>query len=168
MNELLREAFRHNAWATKVLIAHCRDLTPDQLASTAQGTFGTVVDTLNHVVLSDAGYLPRSKVNRPAWSDEDRETADLAELDARVDETAGLWDAYLADPLPATDLLLLDQGAYETQASIPVVQALHHANVHREQVCAIITSCGLEPPDLQAWAYAEATGRARELRTPNG
>jgi uncharacterized damage-inducible protein DinB len=164
MDELLREAFRHNIWATRRLIAFCRDLTPGQLASTAQGSYGSILETLNHVIASDAGYLPRSKVNRPAWAGDDRDIKGLDELDARVDETARLWEVYLADPLDARHLLLLDGGAYEAQASVPIVQALHHGNVHREQVCAILTSLGIEPPDLQVWTYAEATGLARELR----
>jgi len=164
MDELLREAFRHNAWATRRLIAFCRDLTTEQLASTAPGTYGSILETLNHVIASDAGYLPRAKVNRPAWAGDDGDIKGLDELEARVDETARLWEVYMADPLDAGQVLLLDEGAYEAQASVPIVQALHHGNVHREQVCAILTSLGIEPPDLQAWAYAEATGRARELR----
>ena len=39
-------------------------------------------------------------------------------------------------------------------------------NAHREQICAILTSFGQEPPDIQPWAYADATGRGRE-RNPN-
>jgi uncharacterized damage-inducible protein DinB len=43
-----------------------------------------------------------------------------------------------------------------------VIQALHHGNPHREQICAILTGLGIEPPDIQARAYAEATDHARE------
>lgn len=163
MDEVLVEAFRHNAWATKTLIASCRKLTPEQLNATTQGTYGSVLETLNHIVASDAGYLPRAKVTRPAWAGDDRDIAGLEVLAARVDETTPLWEAYLQDPLPARHKLLLDEGAYEADASVPIVQALHHGNVHREQVCAILTSLGVGPPDLQVWAFAEATGRAREL-----
>jgi uncharacterized damage-inducible protein DinB len=165
MNELLREAFRHHVWATKRLIEFCGALTTEQLKSTSQGTYGSILATLNHLVAADAGYLPRPKVKRPAWSDEDGDIEGLDELAARVDETARLWDVYLSDPLDIGYLLLLDEGAYESQASIPIVQALHHGNVHREQVCAILTAIGVEPPDLQAWTWAEETGRARELNT---
>jgi hypothetical protein len=115
-------------------------------------------------VAADAGYLPRPKVKRPAWAGDDENVKGLDELEARIDETAPLWDAYLSDPLDVGYKLLLDEGAYESQSSIPIVQALHHGNVHREQVCAILTAIGIEPPDLQAWTWAEATGRARELR----
>lgn len=166
VDELLLEAFRHNAWATRRLLQFCRDLKPEQLTATAPGAFGTVVGTFNHLIYSDAGYLPRPKIKRPAWSDEEVEILDLGELEARVDETARLWEQYLADPLDATHRLSLDKGAYEAESSVPVVQALHHGNVHREQICSILTRLGLEPPDIQVWAYAEAAGRAREVTRP--
>lgn len=168
MDELLREAFRHNAWANQRLIAFCQELGPEQLDAKTQGTYGSIIETLNHIVASDAGYLPRKKVERPAWAGDDQNLKSLDELRSRVEEVARLWELYLADPLDARDPLLLDEGAYEAQASVPTVQALHHANVHREQVCAILTSLGIEPPDLQAWAWGEATGRARELHPPTG
>ena len=163
-DEFLLEAFRHNAWANKRLIDFCGALSEEQLQSTTVGTFGSILGTLNHLVAADAGYLPRTRVTRPEWAGDDATIVGLEELGRRVDETLPLWEGYLADPLDPRHLLSLDEGAYECQATVPVVQALHHANVHREQVCSIITSLGLEPPDLQAWAYAEATGRAREVR----
>ena len=163
MDEYLLEAFRHNVWANKRLIEFCRELTPEQMAATTQGTYGSILDTLNHVVASDAGYLPRPKIKRPEWAGDDQDIKGLDVLLARVEETVPLWERYLSDPLDAEHLLLLDEGAYEVQATIPVVQALHHGNVHREQVCSILTSLGIQPPDLQVWAYAEETGLAREL-----
>jgi uncharacterized damage-inducible protein DinB len=101
MDELLREAFRHNVWANQQLIAFCRDLPSEQLAAATTGTFGSVLETLNHIVASDAGYLPRLKVNRPDWAGNDSEIKEVDILRARVDQTAPLWEAYLADPLDA-------------------------------------------------------------------
>ena len=165
MDALLAEAFTHNAWATKRLLSFCRDLTPEQLNAPGIGTYGSILATFNHLIRSDAGYLPRLKIARPAWTDEDDDVviADLDALEARVDETAALWQEYLADPLDAERLLLLDEGTYECRSSVPIVQALHHGNSHREQICALITGFGLQPPDVQAWAFADETGRARFL-----
>ncbi len=44
-------------------------------------------------------------------------------------------------------------------AGIVLAQTLHHGNVHREQVCNVLTAQGLEPPDLSAWAFGYASGR---------
>jgi uncharacterized damage-inducible protein DinB len=165
MDELLLEAFRHNSWATKRLLGFCRELAPNQLNATATGTYGSIISTFNHLIYAEAGYLPRAKVTRPAWANGDEsDVSDLEELEGRVDETARLWEQYLSDPLDARYKVSLDEGAYEAESFVPIVQALHHGNVHREQVCSILTALGVEPPDLQVWAYAEATGHAREVR----
>jgi hypothetical protein len=44
------------------------------------------------------------------------------------------------------------------KAGVLIAQALHHANVHREQVSAVLTSLDLAPPDISGWAYGRATG----------
>jgi len=160
------EAFRHNAWATGRLLEFCGRLTPEQLQVTPAGTYGTILATLNHIISSDAGYLPKPKITRPDWAGGDDEISDFSALMARVDETAALWERYIADPLASDHNLSLDAGAYEAAAFVPIVQALHHGNAHREQVCAIVTALGFEPPDISVWAYAEAKGRAREVPAP--
>ena len=48
----------------------------------------------------------------------------------------------------------------------PSVQtmALHHGSAHREQICAILRDFGLDPPELQPWDFADATGRSRWVK----
>ena len=162
MNEALLDAFRHNSWATRQLLAACRSLATEQLTSPAMGSFGNILDTFNHIILSDAGYLRRLSGSAPAWVVDREESADLTELAARVDETERLWEQFLSEPIDAERMLILDQGTYEAHAGVLIAQALHHGNAHREQICAILTRFDFEPPDVQAWAYAEATGRGRE------
>jgi uncharacterized damage-inducible protein DinB len=162
MNETLREAFRHSAWATRALIAACRGLSDEQLRRPARG-FGSLLATLNHVVLSDAGYAAILTGVRPAWAADGNDTGDLDEIGARVDETAHLWERLLAEPFDAERLLVLDAGTYECRASLVVVQALQHASAHREQVRAGLAELGVKPPDLQPWAFADATGRSRQI-----
>ena len=41
--------------------------------------------------------------------------------------------------------------------------AINHANHHREQVCAILTGLGIQPPDIQAWEYAWSAERIWDL-----
>ena len=163
MNENLREAFRYGAWATRTLIAACRDLTVEQLGRPARG-FGSILATLNHVVLSDAAYVATLAGVRPEWAADDNVTADLDQLEARVDETARLWERFLVEATDAERLLSLDEGQYECHATVVFAQALHHANAHREQVRASLRGLGVKPPDVQPWEYALDTGRARWRR----
>ncbi len=69
MNGALLEAFRHNSWATRQLLAFCRDLSEEQLAASATGTYGSIRATFNHLVLSDGRYLRRLAGGAPAWVD---------------------------------------------------------------------------------------------------
>jgi len=58
----------------------------------------------------------------------------------------------------------VDRGAYEVRAGIFLAQALNHANHHRAQVCAMLKGLGVQPPDIQAWEYALASGRLWERK----
>ncbi len=165
VDDILLEAFRHNTWATKRLLAVCRNLSQDQLTlpGTAAGTERGILAILNHIVLAERGYVSR-RGDRPGWAEHKEDAADLTELELRVDENGRVWERYLSQPIDGRELISLDEGAYEAERSVLVVQALHHGNAHREQISAILTGLQVEPPDIQAWAYAEATGHARERR----
>ena len=162
MNEALLEAFRHNGWATKQLLASCRGLSEDQLASSAIGSFGGILATLNHLVLSDARYLLRLAGSGPAWAVDRDASADLDRLEEWVEGTEQLWEQFLSEPVDAERVIIVDEGARGVRAGVIVTQALHHGSAHREQICAILTGLGMQPPDVQAWAYAEVTGRMWE------
>ena len=54
MNEILIEAFRHKLWAMKTLIAACHDRSEDELTRPGP-RFGSILSTLNHLVLAVSG-----------------------------------------------------------------------------------------------------------------
>jgi hypothetical protein len=162
MNGALIEAFRHNAWATRYLLARCRDLSEEQLATSATGAYGDILATFNHYIAADAAYLRRlSGGEGPAWIDGD-ETDDFDVLSQWSDETAARWEQYLSQSIDAEKVYQVDDGLYEVRAGVIVTQALYHANIHREQICTILTGLGIEPPDMQPWEYAWDTGRIWE------
>jgi len=161
VNDTLLEIFRHNAWATKRLLEFCRELPESALTSTVPGTYGNILATFDHVVGSDGGYLRSLSGSTPEWVTDRIEASDLNVLDGRADELATLWEKFFAGPVDAGRVLLLDKGTYEVNAGIVIAQAPHHASIHREQICAILTSMGIEPPDIQPWGFADETGRSR-------
>jgi uncharacterized damage-inducible protein DinB len=162
VNGALVDAFRHNCWATKELLGFCRGLSEERLTSPATGTFGGIRDTFNHLVLADGDYFRALAGNAPPWVTDQDDGAQLEQLETRVGEMDQFWEAFLSEPIDADRAIILDQGTYEARAGVIVAQALHHANAHREQISAILTGFGMEPPDIQAWAYGEATGRGWE------
>ena len=54
---LMRDAFDHHVWASLLLMDTCLDLSPDQLETSAPGTYGTILSTMQHLVGADASYL---------------------------------------------------------------------------------------------------------------
>src|SRR5687767_5051044 len=54
---LLSDAFRHHIWATERVLEVCASLTPAQLEEPVPGTYGSIIDTLRHVVQADSFYL---------------------------------------------------------------------------------------------------------------
>ena len=152
----LVDAFAHSAWANLVLLDACRVLTDDQLRSTAPG-FGSILATFEHLLSSDVGYASCMGSPRVAWSEDELAVADLDELASRAEIAAQRWQELLSG-LDAERVLLLDDGRYEVRAGVVIAQALHHGSIHRGQVSAALTALGVEPPDIQPWAYADDTG----------
>jgi hypothetical protein len=74
--------------------------------------------------------------------------------------------ATLSKPIEVERVIIVDGATRGTRAGILIAQALNHANHHREQVCAILTGFGIEPPDIQAWQYAWHTERIWDLPKP--
>jgi uncharacterized damage-inducible protein DinB len=173
VNGALLDAFDHHAWATKQLLEFCRDLSAEQLITSGTGTYAGILETFNHLILSDARYLRRLAGSGPAWVDSeggadpgdvDLSGIDLGQLRSRVDEMEKLWRQLLPQPFDSEHLIILDQGAYQARAGVLVAQALFHGNAHREQISAILTAEGKQPPDIQGWAYGEATGRGGQRK----
>ncbi|MCA0352550.1 MAG: hypothetical protein LCH85_11200 [Chloroflexi bacterium] len=161
MHGVLFDSFEHNRWATALLLQTCSQLSEEQLATTVVGSYGDIIATFNHIILSDARYLQHLSGKAPDWLLNRDRTNDLAVLAARAEEAATNWAQFLALPFDAEQMVTLVTDDYEIHGGALIAQALHHSNIHREQICAILTSLGIEPPDLQPWAYAHETGRGR-------
>lgn len=54
---LLEDAFAHHVWATLQLLDTCRQLDDGQLEMAVEGTFGSIIDTMRHLVAADSSYL---------------------------------------------------------------------------------------------------------------
>ena len=160
MNEILIDCVDHSLWATRTLIDFCRDTPRETLDAKGVGTFGTIVETFNHFIGSEPGYIQRiigeEKTREP-------DTADFKELRRRVDAAEAVWRRFLRTNWDPEEILVLDDGTYECPKGILLAQALHHGSLHREQICSMLTAAGLQPPDLQPWSYADETGRGRFL-----
>jgi uncharacterized damage-inducible protein DinB len=164
-NSLLADAFGHHVWATLRVIDACMELSEDQLATTVPGTYGSILETVRHTVGGDAGYLSVLTDGRRAEITEEEEARmDLRQLREVMVENERLWKELLAsDPDPDADVVRHRDDGTDSHApmGIRLAQAIHHGTDHRSQICTALTSLGIEPPEIDAWNYAESQGRLR-------
>ena len=161
---LLADPFAHHVWATLRLLDACLLLSPGQLETGVPGTYGSIVDTMRHLVGADASYLFTLTDGRVSRIDEDR--MDLAELRSAMERHGPAWSSVLAQELDPDAVLVRrrDDGS-EPHAPIGIrfAQALHHGSDHRSQVCTALTALGVEPPEIDAWDFAQQDGRLVEV-----
>lgn len=163
---ILADAFDHHVWATVHLLDSCTQLTSDQLGATVTGTYGSIIDTLRHIVGADVAYL---EVLAGDQADFDEEAATLADLRSRMVTHLRAWAGVVADdPDPDTEAIRYRDDGSEGHAptGIRLAQVLHHGTDHRSQVCTTLTSLGIEPPEIDVWAFAQSQGRYREVPPP--
>jgi uncharacterized damage-inducible protein DinB len=161
---LLDDAMAHHIWATQRLIDACASLTAEQLATPAPGTFGSILGTFRHVVSSDGWYLSFFR-EQPAPIEEEAETG-LDELRSAITTNGNAWMELLAaGPDGETDMVEHGDGwDFHSPLGFRLAQVIHHGTDHRSQICTALTSLGLTPPEIDLWAYGEATDRTRTAR----
>jgi uncharacterized damage-inducible protein DinB len=158
---LLADAFGHHIWATVRLIDICLELSPEQLEAEVPGTYGSILTTMRHIAGGDAGYLFALTGGQTPEIDE--EQMGLAELRAAMEGDGDTWTELLAadpDPDPETDCVRHRDDGTDSHAPVGVrlAQAIHHGTDHRSQICTALTSLGIEPPEIDVWAYAHSRG----------
>lgn len=151
MPSYLDRLIEYNNWANQGLIEFLGAMPPETLDATAAGVYGSIRETIQHMLSSELGYrrhlaaLPRTDpTERP-------ERPDLAHLQRMAAESAAnLTD--LANHLPEPGALMQLRDGKRAAATI-LTQLFMHGCEHRAQVGTILGAQGIEPPDLDAWAH---------------
>jgi uncharacterized damage-inducible protein DinB len=164
--DVLSEFFRHNAMMNERLLEACRQLTPEQLAATATGTYGTVGATLVHIANAQEGYAARLlEVERPERIPEepfpgfDVLGERFAHGDAQLQEAARLAGQDRKVQVTGDD----PPGTWWMPVPLFLLQAVNHGTEHRSQVATILTHLGVEPPEMDGWTYFFATDHMVEV-----
>jgi uncharacterized damage-inducible protein DinB len=157
---LLADAFGHHVWASLRLLDACAGLDEAQLATTVPGTYGSIIDTLRHLVDGDVFYLNVLRGGEPEPFD--KEQSDIPTLRAVMEAHDPVWQDLVAGDLdPAIVVVEYEDSGYETHAplGIRLAQALYHGTDHRSQVSTALTTIGIEPPGIEVWDFARRDGR---------
>jgi uncharacterized damage-inducible protein DinB len=156
---IVAEFLRYNCWANLKLIDTLCSLTAKQLDWTAAGVYGSISDTLRHLVSSEANYHRRiTGVVLPPpfdWEAQPEMTAIRAYA-----QQVGEALAAAADRMQWTDTLERDWNDEEWEgypshfrAVGMLIQALHHANEHRTNITTILAQHGISDVYLSGWEY---------------
>src|SRR4249919_3187183 len=149
---ILADAFDHHVWATLRVIDACLALTDEELATTVPGTYGSILDTMRHLVGADASYLSLLSEGRVPAIDED--SMSLAELRTVMEANGPVWADVLAaagDPERVVVRVRDDGSTSTAPLGIRIAQVPHHGTDHRSQVCTALTSLGMVPPEIDVW-----------------
>ena len=152
--DTLTTLFSHNLWANLRLLERCAELTSEQLDATIPGARGSIHDTLQHIVTSEQSYFSRISTGQMHRRSEDTPIMMIPEMIESLRST-GLGLIEWATKVQADDMVQLDWDGTprEVPKTIILTQVINHATEHREQVKAILTQLGIQPPDLQGWTY---------------
>ena len=154
-SDVLRSMFEHHLWATEVLIDHLDRLPAEQLDASVPGTYGSMIDTLTHMIDADTRYLLRLRDPTPPLAVDRvgiRSAAPIGDAGAprSVGRGAGrpgggeLHAAILGrDDYPDTD----------PAESMLLIQAIHHGNDHRTQICSTLGALELPLPEIDGWDF---------------
>ena len=154
--EPLTTLYSHNLWANLRLLERCAGLSSAQLDATIPGAYGSIRDTLQHIVYSEKSYFSRISTGKIYRRPQDAPPLTLAEMKASL-LASGSGLIEWAPMVRADDTVEIDWGGTPLQLPkvILLTQVINHATEHRAQILAILTNLGVESPDLQAWAYFE-------------
>lgn len=164
MDHPLRDPLRHNIWATLTLLDFCAGLTEEQLAATTPGAYGSILATLQHTVGAEARYRWRLTGDNPDWYWSDREPPAVEGLKPCIEDMGRFWERLIDEPFDpdrTVETRAPDGSTHLTPAGVLIAQALNHGNEHRDQICTVLTTLGIQPPDLDGWSYGMASGRIR-------
>ena len=150
----LIELIRYNNWANTQVLAACQKLAADQLDAAAPGTYGTIRDTLWHIIQAEADYVGRMTGDRPQPSFKWENQPALADLSAFADQVAGaLLDA--TQHIPPTYIVHEEEdgNTLDYQARLLFIQAINHGVEHRTNITTILSGLGLPTPEVDGWSY---------------
>lgn len=150
--------FRHHRWANLALIDALAALPAEVLALSSPGTYGTIHQTLAHMVEVEGRYIATLQgaeriVARqlaadlpalPALRDAARRQADgLVALAGQVGEETTVAGTFNGRP-------------FQAPAFVPLFQAYNHGAEHLTNITTTLAAHGRAAPPLDLWTYMAA------------
>ena len=157
--EQFRMMAGYNRWMNEKLYAICAQLSDEERKRDRQAFFRSIHGTLNHLLLTDRGWLARFTGGSWTFRSLDQELyADFDELRRERVETDAAIEAYVAALAPER---LSEPFSYTTYAgkrfTHPLGPALvhwfNHQTHHRGQLTTLLSQLGIDPGVTDLIAY---------------
>ena len=155
--DTLQIIFNHHLWANLRLFDRCRALTDEQLDSEIIGVYGSIRDTLLHIVRAEQSYFSRISTGKMYVHPTDAPPMTVTDMMA-VAQATGEGFIEWAAKVQENDSVKIDWDGTlrEVPKTIILNQVINHATEHRSQIMSIMTQIGIEPPDVSSWTYFDA------------
>ena len=157
MTAALDDVLRHNAWANKTLLEHCASLGPEALELQAEGTYGTLYGTLQHIVGAEQWYISLltgeligGRIRRTERHSLDDLTGIASLTGARAAAIAAKDDAERRIEVDGPDDL--------STVGVVLAQLVNHSNEHRCHATTILSVNGRTTPVISGWRYGMRAG----------
>jgi uncharacterized damage-inducible protein DinB len=153
----LVEFIRYNNWANLQVLAACQNLTESQHAALTPGAYGTIRDTLQHILRAETSYVRRmTGVGlQPPFKWEDKPSiADLAAFAPVVGELLLDTVQRVSPTQPVYHQTESKRNRYH--ARMLYIQIINHGVEHRTNVTTILSSLEQPAPEVKGWGYWRA------------
>jgi uncharacterized damage-inducible protein DinB len=155
---VLRELYDYNYWARDQQLAVCGTLSNEQLTRPLGASFGSLRDTLKHLLGAEWVWKERFNGRNPRGVSWLKETEALEAIRARWQSVEADMRLYLASlPPPALNAPLTYQNLQGETWTYPLWQCLvhlaNHGTYHRGQVTMAVRQLGATPPAIDFLVY---------------
>ncbi len=160
----LKTFYDYNYWANQKIISVIQQLTPDEFIKDVAGGYGSIRNTLVHILSTEWGWLSRcgGQKRGPSLKADNYPTVDLIISDwKKVEKYILEFLSQLSD----TDLTnnVEYPGKDDVIRSMPVGELLHHSIIHaahhRGQIAVLLRELGYSPGSFDIlFFYAERNG----------
>jgi len=163
MTEYLQRMARYNQWMNRRLYAKVQLLPADEVAKDRGAFFGSILGTLNHILVADLFWLrriagaeacaealaPMREMTMPSglrdilYDDIEALTVKREAIDALILSFADSWDdAMLAEPIRYRNMA---GDKFERPLGVLLQHLFNHQTHHRGQVTTLLFQAGVDP-----------------------
>jgi len=151
------EFILYNNWANQKVLQACQNLIEEQMDAKIPGAYGTIRETLSHIIRAEAHYLKlmTGSFPQPPFDWEARPAInEVADYAAQVGNAL----VEMSQRTRPNDQVVEEVKGkqYHYQALAVFIQIINHGVEHRTNITTILNQGLLTPPEVDGWAYLDA------------